>query len=90
MKNDWNQGFAFIGAVLSLGFALHGNEKCPAEVKLLLSPPTIETVIASLGFGKETAGRVYFFDPPLGKSPRLMNLAIPPSTVFRKLAQRRT
>jgi hypothetical protein len=89
MKNDWNQEFAFIGAVLFLGSALHGDEKCPAEVKLLLSPPTIQTVIASLGFRKETAWRVYFFDPPLGKSPGPMNPTIP-NNVLCKLAQRRT
>jgi hypothetical protein len=41
---------------------LQAQQKCPAEVKLLLSPPTIQTVIASLGFEKETETRVYFFD----------------------------
>jgi hypothetical protein len=38
MKNNWNRAFTFIGAVLFLGSTLHGEEKCPAEVKLLLSP----------------------------------------------------
>src|SRR5271167_971268 len=62
MKNDWKRALAFIGAVLFLGAALDAEEKCPVEVKLLLSPPTLQTVIASLSFEKETAGRVYFFD----------------------------
>ena len=84
------RSFGFICAVVSLSSVLHAGETCSFEVKLLLSPQTIQTVITSLHFDKEIAGRVYFFDPPLGKSPRLMNLAIPPSTVFRKLALRRT
>jgi hypothetical protein len=54
--------FAVIGAILFLAPALHAEEKCPVEIKLLLSPPTTQTVIASLGFKKEAAGRVYFFD----------------------------
>ena len=54
--------FAFISAVLFLGSHLHAEKKCSAEVKLLLSPPTIQKVIASLIFAKETAGQVYFFD----------------------------
>jgi hypothetical protein len=41
---------------------LHAEEKCSVEVKLLLSPPTIQAVITSLRFEKQTAGRVYFFD----------------------------
>jgi hypothetical protein len=41
---------------------LQAQQKCPVEAKLLLSPPTIQTVIAALGFEKETATRVYFFD----------------------------
>jgi hypothetical protein len=53
---------SFICAVLFLSSALHAEEKCPVEVKLLLSPSTIQTVIQSLRFEKETAGRVYFFD----------------------------
>jgi len=53
---------AFICAVMFLGPALHAEERCPVEIKLLLSPPTIQTVIASLRFEKEMAGRVYFFD----------------------------
>jgi len=62
MKNDWKRILAFICAALFLRFALQAEEKCPVEVKLLLSPPTIQTVIAALSFEKETAGQVYFFD----------------------------
>jgi len=53
---------ALIGAILLLAPALHAEEKCPVEVKFLLSPPTTQTVIASLGFENETTGRVYLFD----------------------------
>jgi len=35
---------------------------CTAEIKLLISPPTIKSVIASLRFGKEQTSRVYCFD----------------------------
>ena len=56
------RSFAFICAVLSLSSAVHAAEQCPAEVKLLLHPPTIQTVITALGFEQGTAGRVYFFD----------------------------
>jgi hypothetical protein len=56
------RALGFICAALFLSPALHAAEKCSAEVKLLLSPPTIQTVITSLGFEKETTGQVYFFD----------------------------
>jgi len=62
MKSDWKRTIAFIGAVLFLCSASHAEEKCSVEIKLLLSPPTIQPVIASLGFEKETSGQVYFFD----------------------------
>jgi hypothetical protein len=62
MTNELKRVFAFTCAVLFLSPALHGEETCPVEVKLLLSPPTIQTVIASLSFEKETTTRVYFFD----------------------------
>jgi len=62
MKNDRKRVFAFACALLFLSPALQAEETCPVEVKLLLSPPTIQTVIASLNFGKETVTQVYFFD----------------------------
>lgn len=62
MKNYWKPSFAPLCAVLVFGSALPAQQKCPVEVKLLLAPSTIETVVASLNFEKETAGRVYFYD----------------------------
>ena len=62
MKKPFGLPVAFICAVLFLRPAMHAADECPVEVKLLLSPPTVHTVIASLRFGKEIAGRVYFFD----------------------------
>ncbi len=62
MKRDWKHVFAFVSAVLLLSCSLRAEDNCPVEVKVLLAPPTIGTVIASLSFKKETATRVYFFD----------------------------
>ena len=62
MKNNRKSILTFTCAVLLLSFALRAEETCPVEVKLLLSPPTIQTAIASFSFKKETATRVYFFD----------------------------
>jgi hypothetical protein len=62
MRNGRKRVFAFICAVLFLSRALQGEETCPIEIKLLLSPPTIQNVIASLSFRKETTTHVYFFD----------------------------
>lgn len=56
------RAFVFICAVLSLTSTLRAAEECSVEVKLLLPPPTIQLVIGSLGFQKQAAGRVYFFD----------------------------
>jgi hypothetical protein len=61
-KIDWKRPFALIAAIFMFpGPAAQAQEKCPVEVKLLLSSAT-DTTIASLGFKKETSGRVYFFD----------------------------
>lgn len=62
MLNHRKRTTAFLGVILCLGYALHAEERCSVEIKLLLSPSTIQSVITSLKFGKETAGRVYFFD----------------------------
>jgi hypothetical protein len=61
-KKNLKRVFALIWAILFLAPALHAEEKCPVEIKLLLSPPTTQTVIASLGFENETMARVYLFD----------------------------
>jgi hypothetical protein len=62
MKNDWKRVFARASAVLLLSSALQAEEECPVEVKLLLPPPTVQSVIASLGFVHKAKARVYFFD----------------------------
>ena len=60
--NQFKEAFALIAAILMFpGPAAQAEEKCPMEVKFLLSTATA-TAIASLGFKKETRGRVYFFD----------------------------
>ena len=61
-QNNLNWVFALSGMTLFLGPAVRAEERCSVEVKLLLSPRTTQTVIASLGFKDEAAGRVYFFD----------------------------
>ena len=61
-KNNLNWVFALIGMILFLCPTVRAEESCPVEIKLLLSPLTTQTVIASLGFKNEAAGRVYFFD----------------------------
>lgn len=49
-------------AVLLLCSALRAEQGCTSEVKLLIAPPTIESVITSMRFGKKAEGRVYLFD----------------------------
>jgi hypothetical protein len=56
------RSFVSICAVLFLSSNLRAAENCSAEVKLLLSPQTVQTVITSLTFDGEVTGRVYFFD----------------------------
>jgi len=51
-----------MGAVLLLCSAAGAEGRCPFEIKLLLSPPELHTVIASLGFRQPTVGQIYFFD----------------------------
>ena len=62
MWTHCTRAFALIGAVLFLGAALRAEKRCSAEVKLLLPPPTIQKVIASLIFTKPTSSQIYFFD----------------------------
>jgi hypothetical protein len=61
-KKNLKRVLPLIGAILFLAPALRAEEKCPVEVKLLLSPSTTQTVITSLGFENETMARVYLFD----------------------------
>ena len=63
MKKCVKRAFVLLAAlVMFLDPAAYAQEKCPVEVKFLLSSPATEIAIASLGFKKETTGRVYFFD----------------------------
>jgi hypothetical protein len=62
MKNCRKRTLGSIGTFLVLCSALRAEEKCPGEIKLLLSPPTIQTVIATLGFEHRTVGRIFLFD----------------------------
>jgi hypothetical protein len=56
-----NWTFGLIGSLLFLS-PVHGQENCPVEVKILLSSPAAQPVVAALGFNKKTEGQVYFFD----------------------------
>jgi hypothetical protein len=51
-------------AILLLTCATAAQERCAAEVKLLLSPAEVSAVVAALKLAKETKGQVYFFDTP--------------------------
>jgi hypothetical protein len=62
MKPYWTRTLGFLGTVLALCSGLCAQETCPGEIKLLLSPSTIQTVIVSLGFEHKAAGQVYLFD----------------------------
>lgn len=53
---------ALCGAVVFAAPVLRAAEQCPAEVKLLLSPSTLQSAIASLGFGNAKMTRVYLYD----------------------------
>jgi hypothetical protein len=61
LRRDWKRAFPSI-IVWLLCSVSHAQETCPVEIKLLLSPPTIKSVVASLSFGKQTNSQIYFFD----------------------------
>ena len=61
-KHDPPSPILLLCAHLLLVSALRAQERCAVEVKLLLSPTETQTANASLNVGKETTGRVYFFD----------------------------
>ena len=62
LRHGGRRALVLLGAALFLCPSLFAEEVCPVEVKLLLSPSTIEGAINSLKFGKESSGHVYFFD----------------------------
>src|SRR5271169_4748828 len=69
MKNDWKYAIASICAVLLVRSALCGEEKCSVEIKLLISPPKIQTVIIFLNFKNETGWSNLFFRHGCARSP---------------------
>jgi hypothetical protein len=56
-----NGAFGLLGSFLLFG-SVCAQEKCPVEVKLLLSSPEPQPVIAALAFKKKTESQIYFFD----------------------------
>ena len=62
LSTGGRRSLVLLGATLFLCPSLYGDGKCPVEVKLLLSPSTIQDAIDSLKFKKERGGRVYLFD----------------------------
>jgi hypothetical protein len=61
MRRSWKRAFSPL-IVLLLCSAIHAQETCPVEIKLLLVPSTIKSVLASLSFENQTNSQVYFFD----------------------------
>jgi hypothetical protein len=62
MKNSCKPTLCVIGSFLILGSDLRAQENCPGEVKFLLLPQTIQTVVVSLGFDHKAVGQIYLFD----------------------------
>jgi hypothetical protein len=54
--------FVFLCAILFLSSASLAAGKCSAEVKVLLSPQMVQTVIRNLQFDNEVTGQLYYFD----------------------------
>lgn len=54
-------GFLICGLLLLCG-ALHAQETCDSEAKLLLSPDQSQAAVAALNAKKEATGQVYFYD----------------------------
>lgn len=64
MKYRLSNWLRTVAVVLAFQPVLHSQERCGEEVKLLLSPAQVHAAISSLGAGRETHGRVYFYDTP--------------------------
>jgi hypothetical protein len=62
MKTYGKQTLHLIGTLLALCSALRAQENCAGEIKFLLLPPSIQTVITALGFEQKVVGQVYLFD----------------------------
>ena len=52
----------YLAAVLLLCAAVHAQQPCDSEAKLLLAPAETEAAVGALGAKDETDGRIYFFD----------------------------
>jgi hypothetical protein len=53
-----------LSAALLIVISLHAQKICSEEVKLLLSPPQVQSAITALKARQETHGSVYFYDTP--------------------------
>jgi hypothetical protein len=60
-RRVWKRTLPSILVLLSFP-ALHAEQPCSVEIKLLLSPPTIDSVVASLDFKKQAITQIYFLD----------------------------
>jgi hypothetical protein len=61
IRSRWKRVFPVL-VVLLLWSGVHAEEACPVEIKLLLLPSTVKSVIASVSFGKQATSQIYFFD----------------------------
>jgi hypothetical protein len=51
-------------ATISIASTLHAQQPCSEEVKLLLTPAQLQTVIPALQATGKTQGHIYFYDTP--------------------------
>jgi hypothetical protein len=51
-------------ATISIASTLHAQQPCSEEVKLLLNPAQLQTVIPALQATGKTQGHIYFYDTP--------------------------
>lgn len=51
-------------AIVSIASTLHAQQPCSEEVKLLLNPAQLQTVIPALQATGKTQGHIYFYDTP--------------------------
>jgi hypothetical protein len=51
-------------ATVSIASTLHAQQPCSEEVKLLLAPAQLQTVIPALQATGKTQGHIYFYDTP--------------------------
>ncbi len=61
IRRGWKHGMPSI-VVLLVCSALGAEQPCPVEIKLLLVPSTLKSVVASISFGRQATSQIYFFD----------------------------